>query len=175
MWAKHPSLSAALENAIFEAFDDTTPAVLAANARERTRLMLISLHSGTERRGDLRTVQNLFFASHNCELRGARQKGKAPPGGQRGFGSLAVKRGRALAKFKPTSKQSVNRSENLFDVSAGLHPPSQNEVGEALAIRQSLLTRPKKTIGIMPPGLAQQASCGHRTCGSSRSRPQCQG
>jgi hypothetical protein len=24
MWAKHPSLSAALENAIFEGFDDTT-------------------------------------------------------------------------------------------------------------------------------------------------------
>ena len=24
MWAKHPSLSAALENAIFEAFEDTT-------------------------------------------------------------------------------------------------------------------------------------------------------
>jgi hypothetical protein len=26
MWAKHPSLSAALENSVFEAFDDTTPA-----------------------------------------------------------------------------------------------------------------------------------------------------
>ena len=24
MWAKHPSLAAALENSIFEAFDDTT-------------------------------------------------------------------------------------------------------------------------------------------------------
>ena len=26
MWAKHPSLAAALENSIFEALDDTTPA-----------------------------------------------------------------------------------------------------------------------------------------------------
>jgi hypothetical protein len=106
MWAKHPSLSAALENAIFEAFDDTTPAVLAANARERTRLMLISLHSGTERRGDLRTVQNLFFASHNCELRGARQKGKAPPGGQRGFGKLGSQAGTCSCQVQ-TYKQAV--------------------------------------------------------------------
>ena len=144
MWAKHPSLSAALENAIFEAFDDTTPAVLAANARERTRLMLISLHSGTERRGDLRTVQNLFFASHNCELRGARQKGKAPPGGQRGFESLAVKRGDVLLPSSNLQASSRLIVPKIFSMCPPGYILRLRMGREALAIRQSLLTPPQK-------------------------------
>ena len=62
MWAKHPSLSSALENSIFERLHDD--GVGGQGTRERNKTaMLISRHSGTERACDFaRTVRNLFFA-----------------------------------------------------------------------------------------------------------------
>jgi hypothetical protein len=70
-----------------------------------------------------------------------RRKSKAPPGGQRGFESLA---GFGLGDRDPANRsykraRRVIVPENFFNVSPRPHPPHSTE---ALAVRQSLLTPP---------------------------------
>jgi hypothetical protein len=99
-------------------------------------------------------------------------KSKAPPGGQRGFESLAGFWG--LGHDPAKSDLQVSRWLIVPKISLACplspHAPFLDG-GEAPAgFRQSLLTPPQTDGRVKSRGPVQPASCGHKTCGSSQSR-----